>query len=63
MEENTVMYCNVTFKDTIHRTLEKDLLGKRQYRVTSNELSFVLFHMLISKIIANVVKEKERTKA
>lgn len=62
MGQNTMLFYNVTFKDAIHKTLEKDLLEKRQYRVTSKEFSFVLFHMLISTIIANV-KEKGRTKA
>lgn len=58
-----MLFYNVTFKDAIHKTLENDLLEKRQYRVTSKELSSVLFHMLISTIIANIVKEKGRTKA
>lgn len=56
-------FYNVPFKDAIHKTLEKDLLEKRQYGVTSKEFSFVLFHMLIFVIIANIVKEKWRTKA
>lgn len=62
MGQNTMLFYNVPFKDAIHKTLEKDLVEKRQYRVTSKELSFALFHMLISTIIANV-KEKGRTKA